>query len=162
MLPRFNRRLLSTPLKGNFTRQDQIPKFLEIMRWPKRITCPYCRSMKVTRFSTAARKLESGYLYSCRRCRRQFHVTTRTALHHTHVPLEKWLQAVALIRGSSRKLSAGTLARNLGVTHKTGRLMCRRLRRGMKGPLVRNLFIVLRSYKTPEIFQILFPGLYEP
>ena len=159
---RFDLRLLVTPLRGTFTREDQIPKFLEIMRWPNEITCPHCRSQRVMRFLRTHRKLESGYLYYCRRCRRQFAVTTCTALHHTHVPLEKWVRAVALIRGSSRELTAATLARNLGVTYKTGLLMCRRLRRGMKGPFVRNLFIALRSYRTSEIFHNLFPDLYEP
>ena|SRR5256885_10248678 len=38
-------------------------------------------------------------------------------------------------RGSSRKLTAAALRRNPGVTYKTGRLMCQRLHRGMKGPL---------------------------
>src|SRR6266567_4237297 len=117
---RFDHRLLSTALRGTFGRQDQIPKFLEIMRWPNKITCPHCRSQTVMRFSRTQRKLESGYVYYCRRCRRHFTVTTCTALHHTHVPQEKLLQAIALIRGSSRKPTAATLARNLGVTHRTG------------------------------------------
>src|SRR2546425_434991 len=56
----------------------------------------------------------------------------------------------ALIRGSSRELTAATLARNLGVTYKTGLLMFRRLRRGMKGPFVRNLFIALWIQHYPE------------
>ena len=143
-------RLLITPLRGNFTREDQIPKFLEIMGWPTKITCPHCRSLRVMRFLRTHRKLESGYVYYCRRCRRQFTVTTGTSLHHTHVPLEKWLRAIALIRGSSRELTAATLARNLGVTYKTGLLMFRRLRRGMKGPFVRNLFIALWIQHYPE------------
>ena len=66
-------------------------------------------------------------------------------------------------RGSSRKLTAAALRRNPGVTYKTGRLMCQRLHRGMKGPFVRNLFIAMRGHRTPEqIFYSVFPDLCEP
>jgi transposase-like protein len=111
----------------------------------------------------AKRKPESRYLHFCRACRRQFTVTTGTALHRTHVPLEKWLTAITLIKATSRELTAAALVRSLGVTHKTARLMCRRLRRGMKGPFLRNLFVALRAHKKPErIFRNLFPDLYAP
>ena len=55
-------------------------------------------------------------------------------------------------RGSSRKLTAAALRRNPGVTYKTGRLMCQRLHRGMKGPFVRNLFIAMRGHRTRSRF----------
>ncbi len=66
-------------------------------------------------------------------------------------------------RGSSRKLTAAALRRYPGVTYKTGRLMCQRLHREMKGPFVRNLFIAMRGHRTPEqIFYSVFPDLCEP
>ena len=55
-------------------------------------------------------------------------------------------------RGSSRKLTAAALRRYPGVTYKTGRLMCQRLHRGMKGPFVRNLFIAMRGHRTRSRF----------
>jgi len=76
--------------------------------------------------------------------------------------MAKWLEAIAMIRGSSsRSLKATDLVRCLGVTRKTAHLMCERLRQGMRGSFVRNLYVALRSYKKPEaIYRNLFPDLY--
>ena len=160
---RFAPERLTKPLRGEFAPEDQLPKFLEIMRWPRKIKCPHCRSMKIIRFCKSQRKPEGRYLYYCCACRRQFTVTTGTALHRTHVPMEKWLKAIAMIRKSSaRTLKPAVLVRRLGVTHKTAQLMCSRLRQGMRGPFVRNLYVALWVYKTTEpIFRNLFPRLYQ-
>lgn len=115
------------------------------------------------KFSKSQRKPEGIYLYYCRTCRLQFAVTTKTPLHKTHVPMEKWLEAIAMIKkDSARSLKADDLMRRLGVTRKTANLMCRRLRRGMRGPFIRSLYVALRSYKNPEmIYRNLFPDLYK-
>ncbi len=161
---RFDFHLLTTPLEGNFRLEDQLPTFLELMRWPKRITCPHCHSRNIFRFRKAKRKPEARYLYNCRACRRQFTVTVGTPLHRTHIPLSKWLEAIALIRTSrgSRNLKASVVMHTVGVTHKTAQLICRRLRRGMKGPFVRNLCTAMWMYKKIErIFRNIYPSLYE-
>lgn len=77
--------------------------------------------------------------------------------------MAKWLEAIAMMRrDSARTLKPDALVSQLGVTRKTAHLMCRRLRLGMKGPFVRNLYVALRSYKKPEaIYCNLFPDLYE-
>lgn len=159
---RFSLDLFTKPWAGNYGPDDQVPKFLERMRWPRRIKCPHCHSTNVIRFEKPKRKPEGRYLYNCRACRRQFTVTTGTALDRTHVPMEKWLRAIAMIRGSSRRLKPAELASSLGVTHRTAELMCRRLRRGMRTSFIRNLHVAMRSYKSPEaIFRNIFPHLYE-
>lgn len=159
---RFDPRLLTKALSGTFAPEDQLPKFLEIMRWPQKIRCPHCRSSNIRRFYKRHRKPEGRYLHQCRACRRQFTVTTGTALHRTHVPMGKWLKAIALIRNdSARTLKPAVLMSHLGVTRKTAILMCGRLRLGMKGPFIRNLYVALRSYKKPEtVYRNLFPGLH--
>ena len=151
------------PLPEEYDPDDQVPKFLELMRWPQGVKCPYCPSSKVTRLQKPKRKPEGRYLYYCRACRRQFTVTTKTAFDHTHVPMAKWLEALALIRKrSSRRLKPTELEQRLGVTRKTSRLMCRRLRDGMKKGFLRNVRAALLKYGRPEaIFYILFPHLYE-
>jgi len=77
--------------------------------------------------------------------------------------MAKWLEAIALIKkDSARTLKPDVLMHCLDVTRKTAHLMCDRLRKGMKGPFVRNLYVALRSYKKPEtIYRNLFPDLYE-
>jgi len=62
-----------------------------------------------------------------------------------------------------QEADCGGLEALSGVTYKTGRLMCQRLHREMKGPFVRNLFIAMRGHRTPEqIFYSVFPDLCEP
>lgn len=76
--------------------------------------------------------------------------------------MEKWLRAIAMIRGSSRRLKPAELVDSLGVTNRTAQLMCRRLRQGMRTSFIRNLYVALRLYKEPEaIFRNIFPHLYE-
>ena len=151
------------PLQERYDRDDQIPKFLEVMRWPKGIKCPFCRSAESTQFHNPKRKPEGRYLYYCRGCRRQFTVTTKTALDHTHVPMAKWLDAISLIRKqSSRRLKPVELQQSLGVTRKTAQSMCRRLRQGMKKGFLRNVRAALLKYGTQQaIFSNVFPHLYE-
>jgi hypothetical protein len=104
---------------------------------------------------------EGRYLYLSRKCRRQLTVTTRTALHRTHVPLAKWLEAIALMKKSSKSLTPGQLVQQLGVTDRSAVLMCSRLRRGMKGLFLQRLARAIRQYKRWErIYRNLFPELY--
>jgi transposase-like protein len=113
------------------------------------------------KFRHAKRNYDARYIYFCRSCRRQFTVTTGTALHGTHVALRKWLDAIALMRGTSRYLDVDEVSYHLAVTRKTARLVIRRLRRGMQGSFVRNLSAALAMYKRLEkIFRNLFPDLY--
>ncbi|TAM80264.1 MAG: hypothetical protein EPN47_16020 [Acidobacteria bacterium] len=159
---RYYQDLISRPWSESIDKEDQVPAFLERMRWRRGIKCPRCHSTGITRFKKPKRKPEGRFLYNCRVCHRQFTVTTGTALDRTHVPLEKWLRAIAMMRGSSRNLKPADLVRRLGVTHGTAQLMCRRLRPGMKTSFIRKLHLVMRSARTPEvIFRNIFPHLYE-
>ena len=160
-MARFHYRILTRPIREDYKPKDKIPRFLELMRWSGGIRCPHCRSPKVKRFRKAWKTHEGRYLYLCRGCRRQFTVTTGTALHHTHVPLATWLDAIALMKKSSRSLRPADLVHRLGVTHKTAVLMCSRLRRGMKGLFLQRLALAIRHYKSWErIYRNLFPDLY--
>ena len=147
------------PLQGTFDQDDQIPKFLELMRWPEGVRCPYCPSSKVTRLQKPKRKPEGRYLYYCRACRRQFTVTTKTALDHTHVRMAKWLDAIAMIRNrSSRRLKPAELEQSLGVTRKTSVLMCRRLREGMKKGFLR----VDAKFTSAVTARLVYPAILTP
>jgi hypothetical protein len=65
------------------------------------------------------------------------------------------------MEGSGRNVTASPLVCHLGVTHKTAQRMCARLRRGMKGPFLRNLAMAIRQQKSWErIYRNLFPDLY--
>jgi transposase-like protein len=153
--------LLPKPPAGRVARCDVVPKFLELMRWPDGVSCPRCRKGEIIKLKKANRPVEGRYRYHCRRCRRQFTVTTRTGLHRTHVPLEKWLRAIALAESRGENLKARDLARELKITHKTARAMRKKLELRKKDKFLMKLCPPLKMCKTPEaIFRRLFPDAF--
>ncbi len=156
--------LLPKPPAGKFERADVVPKFLELMRWPYGVSCPYprCHSPEITKLRNPTRQPEGRYLYYCRKCRRQFTVTTRTVLDRTHVPLAKWLETIALAERLGESLKTRDLVRELQVTPKTARAMRRKLQRSQKDEFLVKLSAALKMYKRPEeIYGRLFPDVYE-
>ena len=98
--------------------------YLEAMRWPDGVTCLQCNSKKVSRITTndttRTRKNAKGevytvnvpgrILYQCQNpeCNHQFSATTGTIFHDTHLPIDKWLMAVALMVNAKKGLSANS------------------------------------------------------
>jgi transposase-like protein len=68
----------------------------------------------------------------CYQCRKQFRVTVGTVFEASHVPLNIWLQAVALLTSSKKGFSSNQLSRILGVTLKTAWFMSHRIREAMR------------------------------
>lgn len=99
-----------------FNNEEVCRQFFESVRWPTGRICPHC-SYHVSYGITV--KGRSGIRYECNRCKRQFTVTTKTALHSTKLPLRKWLLAMYLIVSSSKGISSVILARQIGVTQPT-------------------------------------------
>lgn len=102
--------------------------FFEAARWPSGRICPHCFfniSYKI--------KVSGSYKdrYECKRCKRHFTVTTKTALHSTKLPLRKWLLAMYLIVSSSKGISSVVLARLIGVTQPTAWRMGHAIRQMM-------------------------------
>jgi transposase-like protein len=82
--------------------------YLEGLRWPNGTHCPHCgpdSRSRVTRMrANQDRRVRDG-LWQCLSCRRQFTVTSGTALHNTHLPLRTWVVAALLFLapGSERR-----------------------------------------------------------
>ena len=70
-------------------------------------------------------------LKKCGSCKKQFTVKVGTVFEQSHVPLNVWLQAVALITASKKGFSSNQLSRVLGVTLKTAWFMTHRIREAM-------------------------------
>jgi len=96
------------------------------MRWadgkPK---CPDCWTKEPYYIKTQKR-------WKCRECRRQFSVKVGTIFEDSPISLTKWLPALWLLSNCKNGISSYEIARDLGVTQKTGWFMLQRLRLVLK------------------------------
>ena len=120
--------------------------FLEKMRWPEGPECVHCASKAVTKYiknagqrlrinpKTGEKELKpvpARILYVCRSCKKQFSVTEGTIFSDTHLALEKWYMATALMVNAKKGLSALQLQRDLKVAYKTAWYLSHRIRKAM-------------------------------
>src|ERR1039458_1908249 len=120
--------------------------FLESMRWPDGPECPRCNGKQASKYvkqaSTRTRKhpktgkletkpVPARILYVCRQCKKQFSVTEGTIFNDTHLPLEKWYTAVALMVNAKKGVSAMQIKRDLGTAYKTAWYLSHRIRQAM-------------------------------
>jgi transposase-like protein len=105
------------------TKADCIAQ-LEKQRWNGIPQCPYCRS----RQSTA---LTAEYRYHCNRCNVTFSVTVQTVFHRTHLPLQKWFLAIALLLNARKSITTLQLAQDLEVNKNTAWYVGQRIHTAM-------------------------------
>jgi hypothetical protein len=143
-----------------FGTKEACEDYLAKLRWPNGIVCTKCAVIgddnfrKFTtsettrqRFSKTKQrvvivKVPSRNLYECKSCGYQFSVTSGTIFHGSHLPLEKWFQAAALILEAKKGMSALQICRHLGLVapkgakipneYKTIWFLCHRIREAMK------------------------------
>jgi len=125
--------------------------YLEKIRWPQGVHCPKCRAEKISKFTTKASrrskqyistrtgdtkewKIPSRTLYECldTTCRYQFTAKTGTVFSDSHLPLQKWFLAIALMTSSEKGISALRLQRELEVGYQTAWYLCHRIREAME------------------------------
>ena len=104
--------------------------WVEARVWPDGPICPHCDSVD----SATALKGKSTRIgvYKCRDCRRPFTVKVGTIFESSHVPMNLWLQAIALLTASKKGFSSNQLHRMIGVTLKTAWFMGHRIREAMR------------------------------
>jgi len=120
--------------------------FLETMRWPEGITCLACESKHVSKYTKKAstrkrlnaktgmeeiKAVPARILYVCLECGDQFSVTEGTIFNDTHLSLDKWYTAVALMVNAKKGLSAMQMKRDLGCAYKTAWFLSHRIRKAM-------------------------------
>jgi hypothetical protein len=133
----------------NFATEEACVNYLEQMRWPDGVECLKCGAKKVTRYQTAetTRKVKSRktgtielkpvpsrFIYQCTAegCGHQFSVTTGTIFHDSHLDLEKWFNAVALLCNAKKGISALQMKRDLKTAYKTAWYLNHRIRKAME------------------------------
>jgi transposase-like protein len=104
-----------------FADVDVATMFVAGLRWPNGVVCPYCES-KDTPYVSSRR------VWQCKGCRKQFSVKVGSIFEDSPIPLSKWLPAMWLLVNCKNGVSSYEIARDLGVTQKTGWFMLHRLR----------------------------------
>ena len=107
-----------------FECEDAALDELERVVWRGKAVCPHCGNEGPP---YDLRKTRPG-LRKCRRCARQVSVRSGTPLQASHVPAHKWLQAVFLICGMGKRMSARRLARVLDISYKSAWLLTKHVR----------------------------------
>ena len=108
--------------------QEAAIAHLEKVRWGENIICPYCGSGKTC---AHASKDKTSPRWQCQDCHRAFSVTVGTIFHHTHLPLQTWFLAIALLLNAKKSLSNAQLARDLNLPYKTAWSLALRIRTAM-------------------------------
>jgi transposase-like protein len=114
----------------HFHDEEAAYAYLEARLWPKGPVCPHCGGFD--RISRMQGKSTRVGTLKCYQCRKQFRVTVGTVFESSHVKLNIWLQAVALLSSSKKGISSNQLHRTLGVTLKTAWFMSHRIREAMR------------------------------
>jgi transposase-like protein len=117
-----------------FNTNDKCLDYLEKMRWPNGVACLACGSVKVSRITRESKsKNKRTRIYQCleKECKHQFSATAGTIFHDSHLPLEKWFLAIALICEAKKSVPACQLQRHLGVNYRTAWHLAHRIRKAM-------------------------------
>jgi ISXO2-like transposase domain/Transposase zinc-ribbon domain len=117
-----------------FNTQDKCLDYLEAMRWPNGVACIECGSLKVSKITREKKgKNKQARIYQCleKECGRQFSATAGTIFHDSHLPLQKWFVAIALICEAKKGVSACQMQRHLEVNYRTAWHLCHRIRKAM-------------------------------
>src|SRR5271169_2877289 len=121
---------------ADFNTDDKCLDYLEAMRWPSGVCCIKCGSLSVSRITRETKsKNRRTRVYQCleKECGHQFSPTAGTIFHKSHLPLEKWFMAIAIMCEAKKSVSACQMARHLGLekTYRTAWHLCHRIRAAM-------------------------------
>ncbi len=98
---------------------------MKSIRWREGEFCPYCNHDKIYHFS-------NGKTLKCAACKKRFSIRVGTIFEDSKISLRKWFAAIYLITQHSKGISSVQLAKDIGVTQKTGWFMLHRLRYAAK------------------------------
>jgi transposase-like protein len=127
-----------------FATEEACHEYLQMARWPNGVCCLKCDHDKVSKFQIAGKTrtnkkgiVSTGptrFMYQCLKCKYQFSTTTGTIFSDTHLPLSKWMLAVAIMCNAKKSVSAKQMERDMGVSYKTAWFLNHRIRKAMESP----------------------------
>jgi len=120
---------------NEFPNEQKCMEFLVAERWPSGIRCVTCGGDQISTITRATKgRNKRGTVYQCleKTCKQQFTATVGTIFHKSHIPLQKWFIATAMIMDAKKGISALQIQRHLGIkTYKSAWHMCHRIRKSM-------------------------------
>jgi len=115
-----------------FHNEEAAYAHVEARLWPTGPICPHCGGVdRITAVKPNPEKRIRAGLKRCGDCKKQFTVKVGTVFEQSHIALNIWLQAIALICSSKKGMSSNQLARILGVSLKAAWFMSHRIREAM-------------------------------
>lgn len=114
-----------------FPTEDAALEYWIKTRWPYGIRCIGCNHDRVYRIETSGKTGKPCLVLECAECGLHFSPTAGTLFHDSHLPLQKWFAAIALMCEGKKGISANQMKRHLGVTYKTAWYLCHRIRKAM-------------------------------
>ena len=130
-------------IKQELGTEEQCLAFLENLRWPDGVRCLFCNSPRISKYISLGREKrdEMGaltgkrgpdrHIYHCAECKEQFTAMCGTIFNDSHLPLQKWMLAVAIMCNAKKGVFAKQLQRDLEVSYKTAWYLSHRIREGM-------------------------------
>ena len=136
-----------------FATEEQCLAYLEAKRWPDGIRCVACGSKNISRITRKVTKKtdnKRAQLYQCLEpsCKQQFSATTGTIFNGSHLPIDKWFMAVALLVDAKKSMSALQLKRHLDCNYRTAWYLAHRIREAMVDSNVPKLMGVVEVDET--------------
>ncbi|MGH9544690.1 MAG: IS1595 family transposase [Terriglobales bacterium] len=117
-----------------FQSDEQCLAYLEASRWPAGVRCTVCGAKEVSKITRKAKsKNKRAQVYQCleKSCKSQFSATNGTIFHDSHLPLNKWFMAIALLVDAKKSMSALQLSRHLDCNYRTAWYLAHRIREAM-------------------------------
>jgi transposase-like protein len=118
-------------LAKQFPTEDAAVEYWIATRWPDGVRCVGCDHDTVYRIKTVGKTGKPSLIFECGKCTLHFSPMAGTLFHDSHLPLQKWFAAIALMCEGKKGISANQMKRHLGVTYKTAWYMCHRIRKAM-------------------------------
>src|SRR5665213_2757892 len=114
-------------LMAKFSNENKCREMLVAQRWNGVPTCPKCGCQK-------SYIIDMGKRFKCanNKCYYRYSVVTGTVFEASNIPLTTWFPAMYLIASHKKGISSVQLAKDLGVTQKTGWFMLHRIREALK------------------------------
>jgi DNA-directed RNA polymerase subunit RPC12/RpoP len=114
----------------DFATEDECLDYLHLMRWPSGVECVECGSKRVSKYQTnetsrerknpktgqvEIRRVPARRIYQCLDCKHQFTATAGTLFNDSHLPLNQWFKAIAIMCEAKKGVSARQIQSHLQI-----------------------------------------------